>query len=244
MYSKKTLENDYLLISNEITLLEEQLSNLKNKRMSIKRQIALINQNTREKVANKKRIDLATKKELQREETIKKFYHLIDIKKLEVSITKLKLKEIKIPTIDFFINGLIKSNITPKEIEALLLYLCQDKTVKEVSLEMNISISRSQQLINRLWGLFKNPRFLKEWFADNDHKYYGSYFSHKDIDVFALVKHLKLLYMLDTPNDKLETLCKHFGIEIDAHNALSDIEATRSLYKALVSNFFKDNSEI
>ena len=86
--------------------------------------------------------------------------------------------------------------------------------------------------------------FLKEWFADNDHKYYGSYFSHKDIDVFALVKHLKLLYMLDTPNDKLETLCKHFGIEIDAHNALSDIEATRSLYKALVSKHFKEKSEI
>lgn len=78
--------------------------------------------------------------------------------------------------------------------------------------------------------------FIKEWFIDNDHKYYGSYFDYKDIDVFALVKHLKLINQsFETENDKLETLCKYFGIGIDAHNALSDIEATRELYKRIVS---------
>ncbi len=86
--------------------------------------------------------------------------------------------------------------------------------------------------------------FIREWFIDNNHKYYGSYFSYKDVDVFALVKHLKLLKMIDTPNDKLETLCKEFDIEIDAHNALSDIIATRELYQVLTDNYLRVNTEV
>ena len=32
------------------------------------------------------------------------------------------------------------------------------------------------------------------------------------------------------PNMKLETVANHYGVEIDAHDALSDIYATESLY--------------
>jgi DNA polymerase-3 subunit alpha len=50
-------------------------------------------------------------------------------------------------------------------------------------------------------------------------------------DTFKRAKKLKA--QLPTQNLKLGTLCAHFGIEIDAHNALSDISATIKLDKIL-----------
>lgn len=38
-------------------------------------------------------------------------------------------------------------------------------------------------------------------------------------------------------NDKLETMCNYFDIGIDAHNALSDIEATKKLYELICEKF-------
>ena len=77
--------------------------------------------------------------------------------------------------------------------------------------------------------------FLIEWFADNDHKYFGSYFHYKDIDVYKLYS--LLLYELDMPqteNHKLGTLCAYYGIQLEnAHDALADIRATKELYSFL-----------
>jgi DNA polymerase-3 subunit epsilon len=76
--------------------------------------------------------------------------------------------------------------------------------------------------------------FITAWFADNSHMYYGSYFFRKDLDVFALVRHLTHFGLLNTPDEKLGTLCDFFGIQHDeAHTALSDIKATRELYMLL-----------
>ena len=76
--------------------------------------------------------------------------------------------------------------------------------------------------------------FITAWFDDNSHNYYGSYFFRKDLDVFALVRHLTHFGVLNTPDEKLGTLCDYFGIQHDqAHTALSDIKATRELYMLL-----------
>ena len=45
------------------------------------------------------------------------------------------------------------------------------------------------------------------------------------------------VHLKGIPNVKLETLCNFFSIPIDAHDALSDIRATRLLVKALRSQF-------
>lgn len=84
--------------------------------------------------------------------------------------------------------------------------------------------------------------FLREWFKDNGHKFFGSYFIHKDVDVFALVKHLEFLGLIkDAQNHKLGTMCTYFGVELgeDAHDAIADIEATRELYQTLVERYVK-----
>jgi len=38
---------------------------------------------------------------------------------------------------------------------------------------------------------------------------------------------------IELENYKLETVCAHFGITLYAHNAISDIKATRELYYLL-----------
>ncbi len=85
--------------------------------------------------------------------------------------------------------------------------------------------------------------FLREWFDDNgdfDAEDFNSYFHYKIIDVFPLVFNLKHLGLIDTKNDKLKTVCEYFNIPIDAHNALSDIEATKNLYELIADRFFND----
>jgi len=71
--------------------------------------------------------------------------------------------------------------------------------------------------------------FLRELFIKNGDKYYGSYIDYHFIDGMALVFAKRYAGKLDLPNYKLETVAKHYGIEINAHDALSDIEATREL---------------
>ena len=53
--------------------------------------------------------------------------------------------------------------------------------------------------------------------------------------VFVLL--LLILFGYSAENDKLETMCNYFGIEIEAHNALSDIEATKKLYELICEKF-------
>jgi len=76
--------------------------------------------------------------------------------------------------------------------------------------------------------------FLKQWLKLND-KYMSNFFTYKDVDVFALVKHMRLWGVLNgCKDDKLGTVCEFFNIELDAHDAMNDIVATRELYKMLM----------
>lgn len=83
--------------------------------------------------------------------------------------------------------------------------------------------------------------FLREWFYDNNAGVdFKDYFHYKVIDVFPLVINLNYLGLIDTIDDKLKTVCEHFNIPIDAHNALSDIEATKNLYELIADRFIND----
>jgi DNA polymerase-3 subunit epsilon len=75
--------------------------------------------------------------------------------------------------------------------------------------------------------------FLRQlWLSFNDN-YYGSWFLNAPLDVMGLVG----LYVVKSgavlKNFKLGTVCAHFGIMLDAHKAMDDIEATRVLFLAL-----------
>ena len=75
--------------------------------------------------------------------------------------------------------------------------------------------------------------FLLAWSRRMDDKFIGSLVSYKEqFCTFRVIQAMKFLGLVEkTEDDKLTTLCKYFGIELDnAHDALFDIEATRELY--------------
>jgi len=87
---------------------------------------------------------------------------------------------------------------------------------------------------------FDEP-FLRQLFLDNaatsrDRKYggyFGSWFFWPKRDVQTYLSEHILEHGLRLENYQLSTVCEHFGIAIKAHDALSDIRATRQLYRVL-----------
>ena len=80
--------------------------------------------------------------------------------------------------------------------------------------------------------------FIKEWFKEMGLlDSYKDLFHYKSLDVFSIVFALRHIGLNSAENDKLETMCNYFNIEIEAHNALSDIEATKKLYELICEKF-------
>jgi len=85
--------------------------------------------------------------------------------------------------------------------------------------------------------------FLNEWFKKNgaDKFAFGSFFNHKLIDPLQFYRILDFINIINSPikNNKLETLSNKYGIDINAHDALSDITATRNLFNKLKDEIIK-----
>ena len=80
--------------------------------------------------------------------------------------------------------------------------------------------------------------FIKEWFKEMGLlDSYKDLFHYKSLDVFSIVFALRHIGLNSAENDKLETMCNYFDIQIEAHNALSDIEATKKLYELICEKF-------
>jgi len=79
--------------------------------------------------------------------------------------------------------------------------------------------------------------FTREFFNKNNDKYYNSYFDYHLLSVDSLLNILDYRGLLDLENHKLITACKHFRIDLEAHNALSDIIATRKILLKLFEYF-------
>lgn len=79
--------------------------------------------------------------------------------------------------------------------------------------------------------------FLKENFLKNSDIYYGSWFWNYPIDLLSITTLLRVKGILKTENLKLETLAKHFGIELKAHDAASDISATRTIINLILNKY-------
>ncbi len=79
--------------------------------------------------------------------------------------------------------------------------------------------------------------FLKNFFLKNNNKYYGAYFDYHMINVDSLLYLFDYKGIIKLENYKLVTVAKHFGIELDAHDAHSDIKATRQVFYKLLEYF-------
>ena len=76
--------------------------------------------------------------------------------------------------------------------------------------------------------------FLVSWWKKCEQSYWGSYFEYKVFDVYPLVFMFATHFNWDVPDHKLETICNYLGIEINAHDAMADIVATRDVYQRLL----------
>lgn len=82
-------------------------------------------------------------------------------------------------------------------------------------------------------------RYFDYYYGDkmsmnNFKSYFGSWFFWPSIDVKNEVAKQVQAGYLRLGKYKLSTICGHYGISLDAHDALNDIKATRELYKILM----------
>ena len=85
-----------------------------------------------------------------------------------------------------------------------------------------------------------NVRFdvdiLKAFFQRHGNNFLFSYLDSSMLDPLYSIRLLQIAEILPVlENNKLETWCKHFGIELRAHDSLEDIEATKKLIGKLIS---------
>lgn len=79
--------------------------------------------------------------------------------------------------------------------------------------------------------------FLKEFFIKCGDQYYGSWFNWRHVDLLSVVRWLRYVGRIELENDRLETIAAHFGITFDAHDAMADIETTRTLLKMIAEKY-------
>ena len=85
--------------------------------------------------------------------------------------------------------------------------------------------------------------FLAEFFKKVGDKYFGSWIDYHKLDVSSIVQLLALKNNLKLDKYRLLNVANHFGVKIEAHDALSDIEATREVcYKILDQISFKEET--
>lgn len=119
----------------------------------------------------------------------------------------------------------IKEFDTPQEMYKKLIKIL-DKYVDRYN--------TSDKFISCGYNIRFDVAFLKEFFYKNNDKYLFSYLDYHQLDVFNLLYILDYKGILQLENYKLETVAKYFGIKLKAHNALSDIEATRQVFYKLL----------
>lgn len=76
--------------------------------------------------------------------------------------------------------------------------------------------------------------FLRKWFEHNGDQFIGSWFWNNTLDVLVLSTEYLLNRRIDMPSFKLKRVAKTVGLYVDEdrlHDALYDIELTRSVYR-------------
>ena len=104
--------------------------------------------------------------------------------------------------------------------------------LKSTLSEIVNKFDKNDKLIMAGYNVKFDADFLRQMFMRSGDKYFGSFFFWPTLDVQHYVA-CEIIAGLRLPNFKLSTVAKHYNIEIDAHDALSDIRATKRLYEIL-----------
>lgn len=152
-----------------------------------------------------------------------------------------------VETFNFFIKPFENSEVNEKALEV------QGRTLEELKTEKYIEEKEVyKQFVNLLDKYVDkydrtdkfivagyNVRFdvdmLKVFFQRHGNNFLFSYLDSSMLDPLYSIRLLQVAGILPVlENNKLETWCKHFGIELKAHDSLEDIEATKKLIGKLI----------
>ena len=148
---------------------------------------------------------------------------------------------------NFYIKPFENSEVNEKALEV------QGRTLEELGTEKYIDESiiykKFLEILDKYIDKYdKNDKFivagynvkfdidiLKALFERNNNKFLFSYFNSSMLDPLYSVRLLQVAGMLPVlENNKLETWCKYFNIELKAHESLQDITATKKLIEKLI----------
>lgn len=77
--------------------------------------------------------------------------------------------------------------------------------------------------------------FLREWFRKCGDNYFGSWVHYQYLDLLSATMLMQMAGRTPkTENYKLATVCNSLGIELQAHDALADIRATRQAMRTYI----------
>ena len=149
---------------------------------------------------------------------------------------------------NFYIKPFENSEVTEKALEVqgrTLEDLKTDKYVEEKEVYkqfINIldkyidKYDRTDKFIVAGYNVRFDVDILKAFFQRHGNNFLFSYLDSSMLDPLYSIRLLQIAEVLPVlENNKLETWCKHFGIEFSAHDSLEDIEATKKLIGKLIS---------
>jgi len=115
-------------------------------------------------------------------------------------------------------------------------FMLPDEAYAEIIIFLNKHIDKFDKADKAYLGGYNvkfDASFISEFFKKIGDKYLGSFLNWKCLDPLYRLWEMDYKGNISLDNYKLETVCNHYGIEISAHNALSDIKATRELWYRL-----------
>ena len=148
---------------------------------------------------------------------------------------------------NFYIKPFENSEVTEKALEVqgrTLEELKTDKYVEEKEVYKQFinlldkyidKYDRTDKFIVAGYNVRFDVDILKAFFQRHGNNFLFSYLDSSMLDPLYSIRLLQIAEILPVlENNKLETWCKHFGIELKAHDSLEDIEATKKLIGKLI----------
>lgn len=130
--------------------------------------------------------------------------------------------------------------ITGKTIEDLLAYPERRAQYGRILEILGRHIRKFDKGDKLIW-VGHNPsfdmRFVRSYFEEHGDVYFGSWFDNRPADTVSLAVAASMRGHFKVADYKLGTLCAHFGIPLEAHDAMNDVRATRALFHTLMGRY-------
>lgn len=135
----------------------------------------------------------------------------------------------------FFFNGSSHEELKTLQADEVAF----EKFIKFLNKHIDVYNKMDKAILAGYNNIHFDNEFLRKWFADNDNKYYGSYFWSNSIDIMPEVTRYLMHYRPALHNFKLGTVAKAMGIDVqrnELHDGLYDIKLTMKIFKILLNS--------